>query len=296
MSGSALALAAMFACLGFDPTSQPPVMPELSQGAPAPAALVAEQDLPAAETEITAIVITARRHDRAADPLEALNLKAFAVAQAADDAFVAPAAHTYEHVIPEPARMGLRNFFRNLHEPVVFLNFLIQLKPRSAIRTLGRFAVNSSVGAAGLFDMARRKPFHLPYRPNGFANTLAFYGVKAGPFLFLPLIGPTTVRDLIGLAMDTTAMPAAGLRPIPGPGYSVSAATVKALDHRAEDDERIHALRDGNPNAYASIREAYLAKREAEIAELHGIKPTPETGTAELALAAAAAATTAPAR
>ncbi len=205
-----------------------------------------------------------------------------------DRAVIAPAALGYQHVVPEPARDGLRNFFRNLREPVVFVNFLLQLKPGRAFRTAGRFALNSSIGAAGLFDMAKRKPFHLPYHANGFANTLAYYGVKPGAFLFLPLVGPTTVRDLVGLAADTATMPLSIGRPIPGPGYPATATAVKVLDHRAEGDEKLRNLRDGNPDAYGSIREAYLAQRQAEIDDLHGIRHEP-AATAELALAGAAA-------
>ncbi len=222
------------------------------------------------EAELEAIVITSRRHI-AADPLEGINIKSFAAAMAVDSTFIRPAALTYEKTVPEPVRMGVRNFFRNLHEPVIFLNFLLQLKPGKAVRTLGRFVLNSTLGVAGLFDMAKRKPFRLAYRPNGFANTLGFYGVRPGPFLFLPLIGPTTVRDLVGLGLDTMAMPLSGAQPITGRVYTASATAVKAIDGRAEGDERLHDFVDGNPNSYATIREAYLARRQAEVDELRGV-------------------------
>ncbi|MFX6258432.1 MlaA family lipoprotein, partial [Acinetobacter baumannii] len=88
---------------------------------------------------------------------------------------------------PVPVRSGIRNFLYNLREPIVFVNFLLQHKAGKAAETLGRFVVNSTVGVGGLFDMAKRRPIHLPRRPNGFADTLGFYGVKPGPFLFLPL-------------------------------------------------------------------------------------------------------------
>ena len=234
-----------------------------------PAGQPAAQPAPAAELESEEIVITARRPPPPEDPMQGVNLKSFAVAQAVDGAFIRPAALTYQHSVPKPARMGVRNVFRNLHEPVVFLNFLLQLKPGRAFRTLGRFAINSSIGGAGLFDVARKKPFNLPYHANGFANTLAYYGVKPGPFLYLPVIGPTTARDLFGLATDTATMPVAGLQPVTGAGFTVSATAFKAIDGRAEGDEALHRLVDNNPDAYGSIREAYLARREAEVAQLH---------------------------
>lgn len=223
----------------------------------------------ATEEEDAAIVISAQRHAPKSDPLQDLNKQTFAVAQAVDGTLIRPAAMTYAKTVPEPARMGIRNFFRNLHEPVVALNYLLQLKPGKAIKTLGRFAVNSTVGGAGLFDMAKKKPFNLPYHGNGFANTLAYYGVKAGPFFYLPLIGPTTARDLFGLTLDTTAMPTSGLAPITGRLYAASSMAAKTVDARSENNDGLNAVIDANPHGYSTIREAYLAKREAEIAELH---------------------------
>jgi phospholipid-binding lipoprotein MlaA len=122
----------------------------------------------------------------------ALNKVTFAATQAVDRAVIEPAAKAYGKTIPYPIRAGLRHFFTNLTEPVVALNFLLQLKPGKAAETLGRFALNSTVGIGGLLDVAVAKPFKLPYRRNGFANTMAYYGVGPGPFLFVPLVGPTT--------------------------------------------------------------------------------------------------------
>lgn len=216
------------------------------------------------------ITVTARRGRAPGDPLERVNEQSFAAMQAVDRAVVGPVAHAYEHAVPKPARNGLRNFFRNLHEPIVFANFLIQLKPGKAVETLGRFALNSTIGVAGVIDVAKTRPFNLPFRPNGFANSLGFYGVKPGPFLVLPLIGPTTLRDLVGRAMDTVIYPLPGGRPISGTAYAVSSTTVKVLNRRVDFDGTLQDLRDGNPHAYASMREYYLQGRAAEIAALHG--------------------------
>jgi phospholipid-binding lipoprotein MlaA len=247
-----------------------------------PASQPAAQEDAAPGEEAEAIVVTAGRHAPKSDPLQGVNLQTFAVAQAVDGTLIKPTAMAYAKTVPEPARMGIRNFFRNLHEPVVALNFLLQLKPGKALKTLGRFAVNSTIGGAGLFDMAKKKPFNLPYRSNGFANTLAYYGVKPGPFLYLPLIGPTTARDLFGLALDTTAMPTSGLAPITGRVYAASSMAAKTVDARSENDDGLNAVIDSNPHGYSTIREAYLAKREAEIAELH--RPS-EPKRTELAMA-----------
>lgn len=288
MSGSVIVAAALIVCSPSDVGNQrdisirqafaaPGIVAEANQGctdatgeiAPVEAAPPEASIAATPEDDGEAIVVSAQRHAPKSDPLQDVNRTTFAVAQAVDGTLIKPAAMTYSKTLPEPARMGIRNFFRNLHEPVVALNFLLQLKPGKALKVLGRFAVNSTVGGAGLFDMAKKKPFGLPYRGNGFANTLAYYGVKPGPFLYLPVVGPTTVRDLFGLALDTTAMPSSGLAPISGQIYTASAAAAKTVDARSESDDNLYAVIDANPHGYSTIREAYLAKREAEITALH---------------------------
>ena len=222
---------------------------------------------PAADSDI---LVQARPHPPRSDPLQSVNTKTFAATQAVDDAVVGPMALTYKHHIPDPIRSGLRNFFNNTREPVVFLNFLIQLHIGKAAETVGRFAVNSTIGGAGLFDVAKRRPFNLPRRPNGFANTLGYYGVKPGAFLFLPLIGPTTVRDAIGGGIDRLVLPALIGRPFSDLAYAIASGVVGGLDRRAEFDEQLRGLRAGSRDFYAARRAFYLNQREIEIDRLHG--------------------------
>ncbi len=221
------------------------------------------------ETEQSDIVVTARRHAAPGDPVEAINAKSFAATQAVDKAFVGPVALAYEHTVPSPIRSGLRNLLSNLHEPVVILNFLLQIKPGKAGETLGRFAINSTLGGAGLFDVAKRRPFNLPRRPNGFADTLGYYGVKPGPFLYLPLIGPTTLRDLMGGFLDRLVLPLSVGRPFNSLTFTVPIGVISTLDHRAEFDEQLHKLHDGAADPYVASREFYLRRRQAEIDQLH---------------------------
>src|SRR3954452_443340 len=135
-----------------------------------------ESEPPAAAGGQKEIVVTGRRASPD-DPLEELNSASFQVVQKVDSAIVAPLAFAYEDIMPRPIRDGLRNFLHNLGEPIVFVNFMLQLKPGKAAETLGRFVINTTVGVAGLVDVAKRKPFKLPHRSNGFANTLGYYGV-----------------------------------------------------------------------------------------------------------------------
>ena len=93
-----------------------------------------------------------------------MNEVSFVAVQAVDGAFVAPIAYGYQKGLPEPLRDGIHNTLNNLDEPVVFLNFLLQFKIGRALETVGRFAINSTIGAAGLFDVAEKKPFKLPRR------------------------------------------------------------------------------------------------------------------------------------
>ena len=215
------------------------------------------------------IVVTARTYDAPEDPLRAVNAQSFAITQAVDQAVVAPVAMTYQRALPAPVRDAIRHFFNNLAEPVAFLNFLVQLKPGKAAETAGRFAINTTIGVAGMVDVARKKPFKLPRRPNGFANTLGYYGVKPGPFLFLPLIGPTTVRDLVGLGIDRMVLPSVFGQPFNQPTYTIPASIVGSLDYRVEFDTQLRKMKE-TPDPYAASRKNYLESRQAEIDALHG--------------------------
>lgn len=233
------------------------------------------------EVDQNEIVVTARPRI-VSDPLESVNVKSFEVTQSVDKAFVGPIALTYQHRVPGPIRSGLRNFLYNLREPVVFLNFLLQLKPGKGAETFGRFAINSTIGGAGLVDMAKRHPFALPRRANGFADSMGYYGIKPGPFLFLPLIGPTTLRDLVGDGLDRLVLPLAFGKPFNQATFTLPASVIGALDRRAEFDEQLHTIRDGSADPYEASRAFYLRKRQAEIDGLRGRRTEQGTPTAGL--------------
>lgn len=213
------------------------------------------------------IMVQGRRRT-ASDPLQGLNADSFALVQSVDSAVTGPIALAYRDAVPKPVRSGLRNFLGNLAEPIVALNYLLQLKPGKSAETLGRFAVNSTIGVAGLIDVAKKPPFSLPRRANGFGNTMGYYGVKPGAYLYLPFMGPTTVRDLVGRVADISVLPVAIGRPFSDPLYVVPTTTVRMLDERAEADAQIQALRKG-ADPYWDVRQQYLRARQAEIDALH---------------------------
>lgn len=237
----------------------------------------ATPELPSLENssnqELGDIVVKARR-PTAGDPVEKLNVKAFAVTEAVDRAVLGPVSLAYEHTIPEPVRDGIGNFLANLHEPVIFLNFLIQLKPGKAAETVGRFTINSILGGAGLFDLAKQHPFNLPHRANGFADSMGYYGVKAGPFLFLPLMGPTTPRDLVGFVLDRLVIPSFLGKPFNRLTFSVPTSIANALNRRASFDEQIQKARSSD-DPYAARRNYYLRARKTEIDGLRGRRHHP---------------------
>lgn len=220
------------------------------------------------EAQDAEIVIVARGAPPPGDPLQEANVESYKVVQAIDGAIVGPVASAYEKGLPKPVRKGVGNALRNLGEPVNFLNFLFQLKIGKAAETAGRFMVNSTVGVAGLFDVAKKKPFNLPYRANGFANTLGYYGVKPGAYLYLPLVGPTSVRDLVGDSLDLLVLPTAIGKPFNKAAYAIPTTTIRQLNDRVENDEEIRRLRETSADPYAETRSLYLEMREREIGAL----------------------------
>ena len=203
------------------------------------------------------------------DPLEGLNRHLFAGFQFADRTFIRPVAMGYRHVVPKPVRSGLRNFFSNLGEPIVFLNDLLQLKPGRAFKTFERFVINSTLGVGGLIDVAKSRNIGLPHHDNGFGNTLGYYGVGPGPYLFLPIIGPTTLRDLIGGQGDDFVLPIAIGNPFDRLEYQIPRGVLSGIDDRAESDADFKALLDSAVDPYATLRSVYLQNRAAEIQALH---------------------------
>lgn len=260
-----------------------PVATAPAEQAPAPAAqapvadaakpaLVVPPPPPTPYVPGAPIVVSGHTKAPPEDPIEQVNAKSFAVVTKVDEAVVGPIAKGYEKGVPRPLRMGLRNFIRNLTEPVVFLNYMLQLKPGKAAETVGRFAVNSTVGVAGLVDVAKKKPFNLPYRANGLANTLGYYGIGPGPYLFLPLVGPTTVRDLFGLLVDRAVVPVAVGKPFNKPTYALPMNTIESIDDRNQVDADLQAMR-ASDDPYTTYRTMYLKTREYEIEALHGRGP-----------------------
>lgn len=251
------------------PAPHPDVADLPREGDQLPKALEREilADMTQAEGEI---VVTAKPAPPRSDPMQAVNRTSFKVVRSVDQAVTGPVARGYKQTIPSPVRGGLRNALRNLGEPVVAVNYLLQLKPGKSLETLGRLAINSTIGGAGLFDVAKKRPFNLPYHPNGLANTLGYYGVKPGPYMYLPLIGPTTVRDLAGRVGDIALLPLAVGGPFGNPLFTGPATVIRMVDDRAEADDAIRKNITENADLYSATRSKYLKQRQADIDALRG--------------------------
>jgi phospholipid-binding lipoprotein MlaA len=234
-----------------------------------------EENDPDPNADSNNIIVRAQSADPLKDPLETINVEAFELTQEIDKALVEPLSRAYEEDMPTPVRMGLRNFLRTLMEPVNALNYLLQLDLGKAVETAGRLAINATLGVGGLVDVAKKEPFNLPYRRNGFANTLGYYGVGPGPFIVLPLVGATSLRDLLGSGIDQSIVPLALGHPFDTPYYAIPAYTINSFEFRIEFDEKISQVRESDDPYYA-LRESYLCQREADIAALKDLPPPRE--------------------
>lgn len=199
------------------------------------------------------------------DPLEGFNRISFAVSMAIDKALLRPLAMTYVKVAPKPVRDGLRNVLAHWGAPIILANDLLQLKPKRAIKTLGRFLINTLLGLGGLFDVAKEKKFNLPHHGNRFSNTLAMWGVKPGPYIYLPILGPTTLRD----ELDRVQQFVPGIdHPLFRGGRGTVFQYTLGLEDRANSDQELKALLDDAVDPYATFRTTWLQNRQGEVEAL----------------------------
>lgn len=196
-----------------------------------------------------------------ADPLEPVNRAVFAFNQYADRFVLEPTARAYRTVAPVPVRRSVRNFLANLRSPVVFANDLLQGERERAGTTLGRFMINSTLGVFGLFDPA--KALGHPPHWEDLGQTLGVYGVGDGPYLMLPLLGPSNLRDAVGRVGDFF------LDPWPqcclGFEEQLARRGGEVVSEREANIELIEDLEAGSIDLYATVRTIYAQRRAADI-------------------------------
>jgi phospholipid-binding lipoprotein MlaA len=198
-----------------------------------------------------------------ADPFESFNRGLYSIHRGLDRIVIRPLMLVYTGVMPRPLRSGVRNAVGNLGEPITFVNDVLQVRPRRASRTLTRFATNSTIGVAGLFDLAKDAGF--PRHTSDFGQTLARYGVGPGPFLFIPGLGPSSVRDMAGRVVDSTADPVNWFHFDGDTAVRIARPAVTALEFRALYDADLQALETTATDPYVTLRSAYLQNRQSYI-------------------------------
>ena len=190
------------------------------------------------------------------DPLEPLNRGIYKFNDAVDKAVLKPVATEYKESMPVPVRTAVGNFFSNLDDVLVLLNDLLQFKLDQAASDFSRLAWNTSVGIAGLIDIAT--PMDLPKHNEDFGQTLGYWGVGNGPYLVLPFYGPSTLRDTVGTVVDVQFDPVAQHTPV---AERNSAIAVHAVDNRSRLLEAEEVFDEAAIDRYVFLRDAYLQRR-----------------------------------
>ena len=196
------------------------------------------------------------------DPWEKMNRRFYATQQNVSRLFV-PVGALYHFLTPGPIGVAIHNMVLNLGEPPVIANHVLQGRLRDAAREILRVTFNSTVGIGGAIDVAT--PNGLPRKDNDFGITLGRWGLGAGPYLYLPLIGPSTLRDLAGAGVDVALNPLTWTR---FPGHATLAITstvVGGLDRQIRAAPQLEAIISTAADPYATLRSVYLQSREAQI-------------------------------
>jgi phospholipid-binding lipoprotein MlaA len=192
-----------------------------------------------------------------ADPWEGFNRPIFGLNKALDSYVLKPVASGYRWVLPEMVREGFGNFFDNLGEPVNCINGILQLNPQKGFSSFWRFALNSTFGLAGFYDFAGQYG-HLPHKKHSFGDTLETYGVDTGPYLVVPLYGPSNPRDTVGDVVDFAIDPFTyiGLTPIDN-----ELTVLEVVDQRDQNAVLLDEIYGNSIEPYVAMRSAYLQNK-----------------------------------
>ena len=203
-------------------------------------------------------------YNEANDPLEPMNRYFFEVNHFLDEVIVKPFAGYYHTALPQFAQDSVRNVVRNLHSPTIFANDMFQGSLNRAGDTSSRFLINSTVGLAGLIDVADM--FGIKYHDEDFGQTLGYYGSGEGPYLMLPILGPSNPRDVTGKIVDYALDPLTWVGYIYNVGWiNTVRGGLEGLDTRARNMQAIEELQKGSVDFYATIRSLYRQHRNDAI-------------------------------
>jgi phospholipid-binding lipoprotein MlaA len=215
-------------------------------------------------------------YNEANDPLEPTNRFIFDANIALDDAVLHPAALRYRENVPQFGRDRIANILANLKSPIIFFSDVLQGDGRRAIRTLKRLVLNSTFGVGGFMDVAT--PMGIPRHDSDFGETLGVWGIGEGPYLVLPLLGPSDVRDSVGSIGESFADPLQiylqdnHMRWVSDTEFLIYGVSTREAYLDTLDDVRRTSL-----DYYSALRSLYRQRREAQIAEKLNSSGTPST-------------------
>lgn len=204
------------------------------------------------------------------DPFEKTNRKIYAFNDYLDKYLIRNVAVFYHQNVPQPARSSIHNFLNNLSLPISAFNSLLQGKTDNSLATFSHFLINSTVGIGGLFNVASEKGIR--YKNEDFGQTLGHYGIGSGAYLVLPILGPSSLRDFGGYAVDKSIGPLdfnvlefGGEEDSIEAGYRIAITAMSGVDRRESLLDILDDIRRESFDPYATIRSAYLQKRLTDI-------------------------------
>ncbi|MCW5588547.1 MAG: VacJ family lipoprotein [Legionellales bacterium] len=206
------------------------------------------------------------------DPYEAFNRQSYQFNEDLDTTFLKPVAEVYQKLLPWTVRAGVTNVFNNLAEIPTVANDLLQINPAQALHDTGRFAINSTIGVGGIFDTAK----HMGLKPHSedFGLTLARWGWTRSPYLVIPFLGPSTVRDAIGIPVDYYAFT---IYPHLKSKVTYSLLALDGLNYRASLLSAEEVVDQAALDPYVFFRDAYFQRRQKMIQQNYARSTTTAT-------------------
>lgn len=257
-AGSALG-AALFLSLAASAGWAAPLLPGLPTEIPKMANIPAPP--PAPDGDIPADISMS---DAPSDPLEPLNRLIFGLNEGVDFLILRPVNTVYRTLVPQPVRKGVANVVYNLASPVIFANDLLQGEGKRAGHTASRFIINTTVGVGGIMDVASKQG--IPRHSEDFGQTLAVWGIGSGPYLVLPLIGPSTLRDTAAMAVDGSMDPMTWVLMDEKTAVRLIPTGTQIVVYHDEFLDDAQNMRRSSADFYASVRDVYSQRRQSEIA------------------------------
>jgi len=190
------------------------------------------------------------------DPVEGFNRAMFSFNEGLDSVVIKPVAQGYDAVMPSPVRTGVTNFFGNIADFFIGVNNLLQGKPAEAASDIGRVVVNSTIGILGLIDVASE--MGMEKHEEDFGQTFGRWGVGDGAYVVLPVFGPRTVRDTVGLILDSKADPIGNIDDV---STRNSLLALRIVDTRADLLPADKVIEEAALDKYAYVRDGYLQRR-----------------------------------